>query len=49
MTTFWRLDATAWAALAAPGTFGLVLIPDDAPTRVIHADHARRPFLNRLR
>lgn len=27
----------------------LVLVPDHAPTRVIHADHARRSFLDRLR
>ncbi len=27
----------------------LVLVPDDAPTRVIHADYARRSFLDRLR
>jgi len=27
----------------------LVLVPDDAPTRVIHADHVRRSFLDRLR
>ncbi len=27
----------------------LVLVPDDAPNRVIHADCARRSFLNRLR
>jgi len=27
----------------------LVLVPDAAPTRVIHADYARRSFLDRLR
>lgn len=27
----------------------LVLVPDDAPARIIHADHARRSFLDRLR
>ncbi len=27
----------------------LVLVPADAPTRVIHADNARRSFLARLR
>lgn len=27
----------------------LVLVPADGPTRVIHADHARRSFIERLR
>jgi len=27
----------------------LVLVPDDVPTRVIHADHVRRSFLDQLR
>ena len=27
----------------------LVLVPEGAPTRVIHADRARRSFLDRLR
>lgn len=36
MTTFWGLDATAWAALAALGTFGLVLVASITAVAAFH-------------